>query len=112
MRCTSNKKNRPLCLDTIARSVIKQGELVILDEPTAALDPLAESEIYEDFHRLVRGRTAIFISHRMSSSVFCDKILLLQDGEIKAFDSHANLMKQNNLYKDLFTTQAKNYQLS
>jgi ABC-type multidrug transport system fused ATPase/permease subunit len=48
----------------------------------------------------------------MSSSVFCDKILLLQDGEIKAFDSHANLMKQNNLYKDLFTTQAKNYQLS
>lgn len=96
----------------IARSVIKQGELVILDEPTAALDPLAESEIYEDFHRLVRGRTAIFISHRMSSSVFCDKILLLQDGEIKAFDSHANLMKQNNLYKDLFTTQAKNYQLS
>jgi len=95
----------------IARSVIKQGELVILDEPTAALDPLAESEIYEDFHRLVRGRTAIFISHRMSSSVFCDKILLLQDGEIKAFDSHANLMKQNNLYKQLFTIQAKNYQL-
>ena len=96
----------------IARSVIKEGELVILDEPTAALDPLAESEIYEDFHRLVRGRTAIFISHRMSSSVFCDKILLLQDGEIKAFDSHANLMKQNNLYSELFTTQAKNYQLS
>ena len=96
----------------IARSVIKQGELVILDEPTAALDPLAESEIYEDFHRLVRGRTAIFISHRMSSSVFCDKILLLQDGEIKAFDSHVNLMKQNNLYSELFTTQAKNYQLS
>ena len=95
----------------IARSVIKQGELVILDEPTAALDPLAESEIYEDFHRLVRGRTAIFISHRMSSSVFCDKILLLQDGEIKAFDSHANLMKQNNLYSELFTTQAKNYQV-
>lgn len=95
----------------IARSVIKQGELIILDEPTAALDPLAESEIYEDFHRLVRGRTAIFISHRMSSSVFCDKILLLQDGEIKAFDSHINLMKQNNLYKELFTTQAKNYQL-
>jgi ATP-binding cassette, subfamily B, bacterial len=95
----------------IARSVIKQGELVILDEPTAALDPLAESEIYEDFHRLVRGRTAIFISHRMSSSVFCDKILLLQDGEIKAFDSHTNLMKQNNLYSELFTTQAKNYQL-
>lgn len=95
----------------IARSVVKQGELVILDEPTAALDPLAESEIYEDFHRLVRGRTAIFISHRMSSSVFCDKILLLQDGEIKAFDSHTNLMKQNNLYSELFTTQAKNYQL-
>ncbi len=64
----------------IARSLFRPASLVILDEPTAALDPLAESEVYEHFHQLTRGRTAIFISHRMSSSTFCDRILLLQDG--------------------------------
>lgn len=93
----------------IARSIIKRSNLVILDEPTAALDPIAESELYEDFNQLIHMKTAIFISHRMSSTVFCDKILLLQDGKVKAFDSHSNLMKGNNLYRDLFETQAKNY---
>ena len=93
----------------IARAVRKEADLVILDEPTAALDPLAESEVYEHFNDLVRGRTAIFISHRMSSSVFCDKILLLDGGRIAAMDSHENLMKGNNLYRTLFETQAANY---
>ena len=86
------------------------ADLVILDEPTAALDPLAESEIYEHFNELTRSKTSIFISHRMSSSLFCDRILLLQDGRIAAFDSHENLMKEDNLYKELFEAQAKNYQ--
>ena len=58
----------------IARAIHKQADLVILDEPTAALDPLAESEVYAQFHALTRGKTAIFISHRMSSSLFCDRI--------------------------------------
>lgn len=93
----------------IARAVRKEADLVILDEPTAALDPLAESEVYEHFNDLVRGRTAIFISHRMSSSVFCDKILLLDGGRIAALDSHEILMKGNNLYRTLFETQAANY---
>ncbi|MFA6690650.1 MAG: ABC transporter ATP-binding protein, partial [Saccharofermentanales bacterium] len=93
----------------IARAVRKEADLVILDEPTAALDPLAESEVYEHFNDLVRGRTAIFISHRMSSSVFCDKILLLDGGRIAAMDSHEILMKGNNLYRTLFETQAANY---
>ena len=93
----------------IARSLIKESEMVILDEPTAALDPIAESELYEDFNQLIHKKTAIFISHRMSSTVFCDKILLLQDGKVKAFDTHRNLMMANNLYRDLFETQAKNY---
>ncbi|NLD33645.1 MAG: ABC transporter ATP-binding protein [Clostridiales bacterium] len=93
----------------IARSLFRPAEMVILDEPTAALDPLAESEVYEHFHELTRGRTAIFISHRMSSSTFCDRILLLQDGRAAAFDSHHNLMRGHNLYRRLFEAQAQNY---
>jgi ATP-binding cassette subfamily B protein len=95
----------------IARALYRKGDLVILDEPTAALDPLAEAEIFENFHKLTQNKTAIFISHRMSSSRFCDKILLLQDGKIKAFDSHENLMKSNNLYKDLFESQAHHFNM-
>lgn len=93
----------------IARSIYKKSDLVILDEPTAALDPLAESEVYENFNDLTRNKTSIFISHRMSSSIFCDKILLIQDGKIAAFDSHENLMEGHNLYRELFEAQAENY---
>ncbi|MDD2502644.1 MAG: ABC transporter ATP-binding protein [Clostridia bacterium] len=93
----------------IARTIYKKADLVILDEPTAALDPLAESEVYENFNELTQKKTSIFISHRMSSSIFCDKILLLQDGKIVAFDSHKNLMNGDNLYRELFEAQASNY---
>lgn len=96
----------------IARALYKDAPLIILDEPTSALDPLAEAEIYEHFNTLVKGKTAIYISHRMSSSVFCDRILLIEDGKVVDYDSHANLMeKKDSLYYKLFTTQAKNYQL-
>lgn len=95
----------------IARCILKDSNMIILDEPTAALDPIVESELYEDFNQLVNNKTSIFISHRMSSSIFCDKILLLQDGKIKAFDSHSNLMKGDNLYRELFEAQSKNYQM-
>lgn len=95
----------------IARALYKNSSLTILDEPTAALDPLAEAEIYEHFNDLVKDSMAIYISHRMSSSVFCDKILVLNDGIIESFDSHKNLMKnKSGLYFKLFNTQAKNYQ--
>ena len=93
----------------IASVLAMNPALLILDEPTAALDPLAEAEVYEHFHELTRGSTAIFISHRMSSSVFCDKILLLQDGRVQAFDSHRNLMRSHNLYRTLFETQAEHF---
>lgn len=96
----------------IARALYKKSDLVILDEPTSALDPLAEAEIYEHFNSLVQNKTAIYISHRMSSSIFCDRILLINNGSLEAFDSHANLMKnKESLYYKLFTTQAKNYLL-
>lgn len=93
----------------ISRALYKDAKLLILDEPTSALDPLAESEIYEKFNSLVQDKTAIFISHRMSSSLFCDKILVLDDGKIIAFDSHKNLMKEDNIYNKLFSAQAENF---
>ncbi|NLX61507.1 MAG: ABC transporter ATP-binding protein [Tissierellia bacterium] len=68
----------------IARALYKDASLVILDEPTSALDPLAEAEIYENFNNLVGGKTAIYISHRMSSSVFCDKILVIDGGRLSS----------------------------
>ncbi|NMB06962.1 MAG: ABC transporter ATP-binding protein [Tissierellia bacterium] len=96
----------------IARALYKDAPLIILDEPTSALDPLAEAEIYEHFNTMVQGKTAIYISHRMSSSTFSDKILLIENGEVVDFDSHKNLMKkEDSLYYRLFMAQAKNYQL-
>lgn len=94
----------------IARALYKDASLIILDEPTSALDPLAEAEIYENFNHLVGDKTALYISHRMSSSVFCDKILVIDGGEISDFDTHAKLMeKQESLYYKLFHSQAINY---
>ncbi|MFM1581489.1 ABC transporter ATP-binding protein [Helcococcus bovis] len=93
----------------IARAINKDGSLMILDEPTAALDPIAESEIFEKFASLTENKTSIFISHRMSSSTFSDKVLLLDGGKIVGFDSHKNLMQGHNLYRELFETQAQNY---
>lgn len=97
----------------IARGLAKDSDFIILDEPTSALDPLAESEVYENFNQLTQGRCAIFISHRMSSSIFCDRILVLDNGRVADFDSHEKLMKKKDgLYYKMFTTQAENYQLS
>lgn len=94
----------------IARALAKKSDLLILDEPTSALDPLAEAEIYENFNSLAKGKTSIYISHRMSSSIFCDKILVIDGGKISDFDSHQNLMKNTeSLYYKLFMTQAENY---
>lgn len=95
----------------IARALYKDASLIIMDEPTSALDPLAEAEIYENFNQLVGDKTAIYISHRMSSSTFCDKILVLENGSIKDFASHEELMKKtDSLYYELFNSQAVNYQ--
>lgn len=96
----------------IARALAKPASLLILDEPTSALDPIAEAEIYENFNNLAENKMAIYISHRMSSSIFCDRILVLDGGIVSDFDTHYNLMqKQDSLYYKLFTTQAKNYAL-
>lgn len=87
--------------------------MIILDEPTSALDPLAEAEIYEHFNSMVGDKTAIYISHRMSSSVFCDRILVIEGGKISAYDTHENLLKnKDSLYAKLFNSQAANYELA
>ena len=91
----------------IARAIYHKPEFIILDEPTASLDPLAEAQVYEHFNEMTKDKTAIFISHRMSSTKFTDKILLLDEGKIAAYDSHDNLMKYKNKYSDLYKAQAK-----
>lgn len=93
----------------IARCLYQNPDLIILDEPTASLDPLAEAKIYEQFNQMTSGKSAIFISHRMSSTRFTDKVLVLDEGKIKAFDSHENLMKTVNIYSRLYKSQAKYY---
>lgn len=93
----------------IARAVYKDAPFVILDEPTAALDPLAEAEIYENFNELVGDKTAIYISHRMSSCKFCDRIVVLDAGEIAETGNHEELIKRQGRYYELYQAQAQHY---
>ena len=93
----------------LARALYKDAPFVILDEPTAALDPLAEAEVYEHFKELVRDRTSIYISHRMSSCKFCDEILVLDEGKITERGTHSELLEQNGIYAGLYRTQAQYY---
>ena len=94
----------------IARALYKNAPVVILDEPTAALDPLAEAEIYDDFNKMVGGKTAIYISHRLSSCKFCHQIAVFSEGKIAEYGTHEELMQiQDGIYHQMFTTQAKPY---
>lgn len=93
----------------IARALYKDAPVVIMDEPTSALDPLAEYEIYREFDALTYGKTAIYISHRLSSCRFCDRILLLSDGTVQECGTHEELMQQNGLYADMYNKQAQYY---
>ena len=81
----------------------------MLDEPTAALDPIAESEIYESYNEMTAGKSAVFISHRLASTRFCNRILLLQEGVIAEEGSHRELMAKGGIYADLFAIQSKYY---
>ena len=77
----------------MARALYKNAPILILDEPTAALDPIAESETYEKFHELSKNKTSIYISHRLASTRFCDRIILLKDGKVTEIGNHAKLIK-------------------
>ena len=94
----------------IARALYKNAPIVILDEPTAALDPVAEYDIYRRFDTLVGGKTAIYISHRLSSCKFCDKIAVFAENTIKEYGTHDELVdKKNGIYAELFAAQAQYY---
>src|SRR5690606_12866517 len=93
----------------LSRAFIRDAQIVILDEPTAALDPRAEAEIYDKFASLYDGKTTIMISHRLSSCRFADKIIVLHNGEIVEEGSHEQLVRLNGAYAEMFHTQAKRY---
>lgn len=94
----------------IARALYKDAPVVILDEPTAALDPVSELEIYEQFDEMVEEKTAIYISHRMSSCRFCENIVVFEDGNIVQMGSHDTLVGQEGLYQEMWNAQAQYYQ--
>lgn len=94
---------------SIARALYKDANMVIMDEPTAALDALAEAEIYQNFAELVQGKTAVYISHRLASTKFCDHIALFDGNGLAEYGSHAELMALGGKYYEMFTVQGKYY---
>lgn len=92
-----------------ARALYQNPKILILDEPTSALDPIAERKLYNDFSKITENMITVFVSHRLSSTVFCDEIVLLSDGEIIEKGSHWDLMKKNGYYAELFDMQGKYY---
>jgi ATP-binding cassette subfamily B protein len=93
----------------IARAYMRDAQLLILDEPTAALDARAEYEVFERFRELSHDRTAVLISHRFSSVRMADRIIVLADGTIEAAGTHDELLRQDGRYAELFELQAAGY---
>ena len=94
----------------IARALYKEGGIVILDEPTSALDALAEASIYQQFSDLVKDKTSIYISHRLSSTKFCDRILFFNENGLQEEGTHDDLMNNKQGYYEMFMIQGKYYQ--
>lgn len=93
----------------LARALYKNAPVVILDEPTAALDAMAESKMYEQFDSLIEGRSAVYISHRLASTRFCDAIALFENGHMEEYGTHRELMQQNGKYAEMFRMQSQYY---
>ena len=94
----------------LARSVCHGGAMVIMDEPTAALDPRSEEEIFGQMTKISNDKTCLFISHRLSSTRLADRILVMEDGAVIEEGSHGELMRQGGRYRELYEVQAEPYQ--
>ncbi len=93
----------------LAREIYKNGAMILLDEPTSALDALSEYKIFEALNTITRKKTSIYISHRLSSVIFCDRIIVINSGNVVEQGDHAALMEQKGEYYTLFTRQAEHY---
>ena len=93
----------------MARALYKDAMLLLFDEPTAALDPIAESETYEMFHSMSGEKTAVFISHRLASTRFCDRVIFLENGRVKAQGSHEQLLESCPEYEKMYRVQSHYY---
>ncbi len=93
----------------LVRADYRDAPFILLDEPTAALDPEAEYTLYKDVRENMEDKTILFISHRMSSCRFCDRIIVISEGKIVEEGTHGELIKRKGLYSRLFETQAENY---
>lgn len=94
----------------LARALYKDGPILLLDEPTAALDPIAENDIYMKYNEITRGKTSLFISHRLASTCFCDRIIFIADGGIREEGTHKSLLALGGEYATLFEVQSRYYQ--
>ena len=94
----------------LARALYKDAPIVVLDEPTAALDPISESHLYQQYHEMTKGKSSIYISHRLASTRFCDRILLIHESRIYEEGTHEQLLKLNGKYTYLYQMQSKYYQ--
>ena len=93
----------------LARALYKDAPLIILDEPTAALDPIAESELYQKYNDITNGRSSVYISHRLASTRFCDRILLIDQTKICEEGTHEELMAYGGTYAKLYEVQSRYY---
>ena len=94
----------------LARALYKDGPILLLDEPTAALDPIAENDIYMKYSEMTQGKTSMFISHRLASTRFCDRIIFVADGGVKEEGTHESLLALGGEYANLFEVQSRYYQ--
>ncbi len=93
----------------LARALYKGAKIIVLDEPTSALDAIAEQQLYERFDDMVGGKSAVYISHRLASTRFCDRIAMFKEGEMVEYGSHDELMAKNGEYAEMFNVQAQYY---